>query len=254
LIPNPIILEPIIRSAGSIALSYFQNLRRLHITKKSPRDFVTEADIAVETFLIQELSKHFPEYGFWCEESGLSENQNQRWIIDPIDGTHSFYKGQYFWSISVALEIDGIMTLGMVYAPALNDLYVAEKNRGACKNGEIIHVSEEKFLADTMVSTGFACVRAHAKDNNLQRFCRIAEQTMGQRRFGSVALDLCMVADGQVDAFWEQHLNLYDIAAGALISQEAGATLSDFAGNLGVFPQQILAANHSIHQQILPFM
>lgn len=251
---SPAVLENVIRKAGSIALTHFRNLKYLEITKKSPRDLVTEADVAVEAFLQENLAKHYPQFGFWGEESGQSANQSARWIVDPIDGTHSFSKGQYFWSISVALEIDQELIFGAVYAPALDDYYSAEKGKGAWKNGEPITVSSESSLADAMIATGFACLRSYLKENNLQRFCRIAEITTGQRRFGSAALDICFVADGQVDAYWEQELNLYDIAAGVLIAREAGATVTDFHGNEGIFPKQILVTNGKILDQILPLM
>jgi myo-inositol-1(or 4)-monophosphatase len=136
----------------------------------------------------------------------------------------------------------------------LNDYYCAERGKGAWKNGQPIRVSSESSLADAMVATGFACLRSYLEDNNLQRFGRIAQNTTGQRRFGSAAVDLCLVADGQVDAFWEQELNLYDVAAGALIAMEAGATVTDFQGNDGIFPKQILATNGKILSQILPLM
>ena len=248
------VLEEVVREAGSIALTYFKDLKNVEVNKKSPRDFVTAADVAVEAFLKETLAQKYPEYGFWGEESGQSANQINRWIVDPIDGTHSFSRGQYFWAISVALEIDQELMIGAVYAPALNDYYCAEKGRGAWKNGLPIKVSSENNLADGMVATGFACLRSYLPDNNLERFGRIAQNTTGQRRFGSAAVDLCLVADGQVDAFWEQELNLYDVAAGALIAREAGATLTDFQGNEGIFPKQILVTNGKILNQILPLM
>jgi len=247
-------LETVVRDAGSIALAHFNDLKSLSVNKKSPRDFVTDADVAVEAFLKATLTEKCPEYGFWGEESGQSADQSARWVVDPIDGTHSFSRGQYFWSISVALEIDQELILGAVYAPALNDYYTAEKGKGAWKNGLPIAVSTESNLADAMVATGFACLRSYLTDNNLERFGRIAQRTTGQRRFGSAAMDLCLVADGQVDAFWEQELNLYDVAAGALIAKEAGATVTDFQGNEGVFPKQILVTNGKILDQILPLM
>lgn len=248
------VLENIVREAGAIALDYFGNLKKLEVSKKTPRDLVTEADVAVEAFLKKSLTKACPEFGFWGEEGGQSDNQSSRWIVDPIDGTHSFSKGQYFWSISVALEIDQEIVAGAVYAPALNDYYVAEKGKGAFKNGQPISVSAEESLSDSMVATGFACVRNYLKENNLQRFCRIAQNTTGQRRFGSAAMDICMVADGQVDAFWEQELNLYDIAAGVLIASEAGASVTDFKGREGIFPKEVLVTNGKILDQILPLM
>jgi myo-inositol-1(or 4)-monophosphatase len=248
------VLEKIVREAGCIAMRHFNNLDNVAVTKKSPRDLVTEADVEVEVYLKQELAKEYPQYGFWGEESGQSDDQTNRWIVDPIDGTHSFAKGQYFWSISVALEIEGELVAGSVYAPALDDLYLAAKGKGASKNGKAISVSSETSLADSMIATGFACLRSYLVENNLKRFCRIAEETTGQRRFGSAAMDLCLVADGQVDAFWEQELNLYDVAAGALIAKEAGGTVTDFKGNEGVFPKQILVTNAGIFDQILPLM
>ena len=248
------VLEDVVREAGAIALTYFKDLKNVEVSKKSPRDFVTAADVAVEEFLKETLTRKYPEYGFWGEESGQSANQTNRWIVDPIDGTHSFSRGQYFWGISVALEIDRELIIGAVYAPALNDYYCAEQGKGAWKNGQPIRVSSESSLAEAMVSTGFACLRSYLEDNNLQRFGRIAQNTTGQRRFGSAAVDLCLVADGQVDAFWEQELNLYDVAAGALIAKEAGATVTDFQGNDGIFPKQILATNGKILSQILPLM
>jgi len=251
---SPAVLENVIREAGSIALTHFRNLKHLEVTKKSPRDLVTEADVAVEAYLQENLARHYPQFGFWGEESGQSANQSARWIVDPIDGTHSFSRGQYFWAISVALEIDQELIFGAVYAPALNDYYSAVKGKGAWKNGESIIVSSESSLADAMIATGFACLRSYLKENNLQRFCRIAEITTGQRRFGSAAMDICLVADGQVDAFWEQELNLYDVAAGVLIAREAGATITDFRGNEGIFPKQILVTNGKILDQILPLM
>jgi myo-inositol-1(or 4)-monophosphatase len=248
------LLEDVVREAGTIALTYFNDLKNVEVNKKSPRDFVTAADVAVEAFLKKTLTEKYPEYGFWGEESGQSNNQTNRWIVDPIDGTHSFSRGQYFWAISVALEINQELIMGAVYAPALNDFYCAEQGKGASKNGLAISVSSVDNLAESMVATGFACLRSYLQDNNLQRFAKIAQNTTGQRRFGSAAVDLCLVADGQVDAFWEQELNLYDVAAGALIAKEAGATLTDFQGNAGIFPKQILATNGLILNELLPLM
>ena len=248
------LLERIIRDAGAIALTHFRDLKHLTVDKKSPRDFVTAADLAVEQFLKTQLSEHYPQYGFWGEESGQSENQTNRWIVDTIDGTHSFSRGQYYWSISVALEIDGEIVTGAVYAPALDDYYCAAKSEGAWRNGKSIRVSDLANLDDAMIGTGFACLRSYLEHNNLERFCRIAQATTGQRRLGSAAIDICLVADSQLDAFWEQELNLYDVAAGALIAQEAGATVTDFKGNAGIFPKQILVTNGKILNQLLPLM
>ncbi len=248
------ILEKIIRDAGQIALTYFHDLKHLNVDKKNPRDFVTAADVDVEKFLQTQLRDNYPQFGFWGEESGQSENQTNRWIVDPIDGTHSFSRGQYYWSISVALEIEGEIVFGAVFAPALNDFYCAQKGQGAYRNGKEIHVSDLDELNDAMIGTGFACLRAYLENNNLARFCRVAQATASQRRLGSAAVDICLVADGQLDAFWEQELNLYDVAAGALIAKEAGATVTDFQGNEGIFPKQILVTNGKIYNQLLALM
>jgi len=248
------VVESVIREAGSIAMNHFRDLANLEVNKKSSRDLVTKADVEVEAYLKKVLEREYPQYGFWGEESGQTADQSSRWIVDPIDGTHSFAKGQYFWSISVALEIDGELVFGAVYAPALDDYYCAEKGKGASKNGRAVQVSDEALLAESMIATGFACLRSYLKDNNLARFCRIAEVTTGQRRFGSAAMDLCLVADGQVDAFWEQELNLYDVAAGALIAKEAGGSVTDFKGQNGVFSKPILATNGLLLQQLLTLM
>ncbi|MDT8407516.1 MAG: inositol monophosphatase family protein [Methylococcales bacterium] len=247
-------IEVVIREAGQLALTAFNDLAHVEVKTKKARDYVTETDVAVEKLLKQRLTALAPDLGFWGEESGQSADQTRRWIVDPIDGTHSFAKGQYFWGISVALEMNGALTFGAVYAPALDDYYQAELGQGATKNGRPIRVSDEDDLDNSMIATGFACIRDYLENNNLARFSRIAAKTSGQRRFGSAALDLCLVADGQVDAWWEQALNLYDVAAGALIAQEAGGTVTDFAGHPGVFPDNILATNGRLLAALLPLM
>ena len=253
--PNHLLdLKEIILNAGDLALRYFARLTTLEVSYKNPRDLVSEADLAIEKYLIDRLRKVGIDAGFYGEETGQNANQSTRWIIDPIDGTHSFLRGQAFWSISVALEIKGILCLGAVYAPKLGDLYLAEKNQGATKNGKPIHVSSIAQLSEAMVSTGFACLRAGLSENNLTRFNQVALQTLGQRRFGSAALDLCLVADAQVDIFWEMELNLYDIAAGALILLEAGGALLNFKGQPGIFPKEVLATNQLLTSQVLPYL
>lgn len=244
----------VILQAGALAKDYFQNQANLAVSLKNPKDLVTEADIRVENFIRDQLTSLYPQYGFWGEESGKPDNLDQFWVVDPIDGTHSFYRGQYFWSISIALQIGSDITVGAVYAPALDDLYFSEKDGGSTKNGKPIRVSQTNNLAEAMVCTGFACLRSNLKNNNLERFSRIALKTRDQRRYGSAALDLCMVADGQLDAFWEQNLNLYDVAAGALIAKEAGASVSDFSGREGMFPENILVTNGRIKDRMVELM
>ena len=247
-------LEQTIKEAGQLALSFFSKIDTLKIDNKSPKDLVTEADISVEKFIKNRLLSLTPDFGFFGEESGKVSGKKGRWIVDPIDGTHSVVRKQYFWSVSIALEIDGILTLGAVYAPRLNDLYVGERGKGAWKNDIPIRISTTDSLTEAMVCTGFACLRSSLPENNLKRFSRIAEKTRDQRRFGSAALDICFVADGQVDVFWEQHLNLFDIAAGVVIAKEAGATVTDFSGNDLINPEEVLVTNGNMQEQILQLM
>ncbi|MBU2648185.1 inositol monophosphatase [bacterium] len=248
------LIKEVILEAGEIALQFQSRLKTIHITEKGAKDLVTEADISVENFLRKRLIAATPDFGFLGEESAETMGSKSRWIVDPIDGTHSFIHGQYFWSISIALEEAGEIRQGAVYAPLLKDLYQAEKGNGATRNGEKIQTSNTTTLAKAMVGTGFACLRANLAENNLARFSRIAMKTMDQRRFGSAALDCCFVGDGQLDAFWEQQLNIYDVAAGALIAAEAGATVTDFSGRPGLYPEAVLITNGRILSEILELM
>ncbi len=248
------LIQEVIVEAGLLALQYQSWIDTIQITEKGARDLVTEADIAVENHIRKRLAAATPDFGFLGEESQETLGEISRWIVDPIDGTHSFIHRQYFWSISIALETEGEIMMGAVYAPSLKDLYVAEKGEGALKNGQKIHASNTTNLAKAMVGTGFACLRANLKENNLARFCRIALRTMDQRRLGSAALDCCLVGDGQMDAFWEQHLNIFDVAAGALIAAEAGATVTDFSGRPGLNPEAVLITNGKILKELLELM
>ncbi|NQU65355.1 MAG: inositol monophosphatase [SAR324 cluster bacterium] len=248
------LIQKTILEAGEVALQFHSRIETLQVTEKGAKDLVTEADIAVENHIRKKLLAAAPDFGFLGEESQETKGRISRWIVDPIDGTHSFIRGQYFWSISIALETAGEICLGAVFAPLLRDLYLAEKGKGATKNGQKIQTSNTSHLAQAMVGTGFACLRANLEENNLARFCRIALKTMDQRRFGSAAMDCCMVGDGQLDAFWEQQLNLYDVAAGALIAAEAGATVTDFSGRPGLNPESVLITNSRILSELLELM
>ena len=219
---------------------------------KNRKDIVTVTDKKVEELIIKKIDRHYPTHDILGEETGRSQarisdnNEKYLWIIDPIDGTTSFFHGQPFYSISIALKKEDQTILGGVYAPALDQLFFAEKGGGAFLNGESIQVSRCEKLIDSVMATGFACLRAGLTKNNLTHFNRIVPLLRDIRRFGSAALDLCYVACGKVDGFWEMELNLYDIAAGALIAEEAGAIVSDFSGG-NLYPEQgIVAANPSL--------
>lgn len=248
-------LKRITRSAGALALQYFNSLSTLEIaTKGTARDLVSEADKKVESFLYDRLLALMPDIGFYGEESGIVDGKRGRWIVDPIDGTSAFTRGQYYWSISIALEIEKELKLGLVYSPIFNDLYFAVKGKGATKNGVKIECSKVDELIRAHVCTGFACLRAGLENNNIERFTRIMRDVHDVRRYGSCALDICGVAAGVLDLFWEQELGLYDIAAAACIAKEAGATVTDFSGNEGLFPKQVLVTNGKLLELILPYM
>ena len=245
-------LEKITKEAGAIALGYWQNdLPEAEAKGGNRKDVVTEVDRTVEHFLRQAISTRYPDHGFLGEEEGCSGSRTERWLIDPIDGTASFAHGQHFFSISIAFERNGQPELGAVYAPALNDFYIAERGSGAWRNDKSIRVSQRERFDECIFATGFACLRAGWKENNLPILNAVAPLLQGFRRCGSAALDLACVACGQYDAFWEMGLMPYDIAAGRLLVQEAGGMVTDFEGGDANVPTQLVASNGLVHDRLL---
>jgi myo-inositol-1(or 4)-monophosphatase len=245
-------LEKLSLDAGEMTLEYRKRLDTLDVSFKSERDIVTEADEAVEDFIVGEIRKRFPEHGIFGEETGESlGTDGHRWIIDPIDGTGSYLHGQPIFSVSIALEKDGEMILGAVNAPVLGELFVGVLGEGAFLNGKPIRVSPRTRLIESMFATGFACMRRKELHNNMAYFEAMMSQIRDVRRMGSAAVDLCFVACGRVEGFWELNLNLYDIAAGMLILREAGGTVTDYHGGEDKLPGQILASNGILHQDLL---
>lgn len=243
-------LKDISLEAGRLSLEYRSRLSSIGVERKSAKDIVTEADTAVEDFIIAAIHKRFPDHAIMAEESGSSSGNHYRWIIDPIDGTASFLHGQPFYGISIALEREGDIVLGAVNAPVLEEFFFAEKGQGATCNENAIHVSQESQLIDSMVGTGFACVRNDLPRNNLPYFNAIVPQVRGIRRFGSVSIDLCYIACARLDAFWELGLHIYDIAAGGLILEEAGGRLTDFRGGCDGLPGEMLGSNGRLHASL----
>ena len=242
-------LKNIITEAGQIALARKARLADVQVTRKSAKDLVTEADVAVENFLVEQINRQYPDHAILGEETGSHTGNEYRWIIDPIDGTNSFVHDQPFFSNSIALEKNGTVVLAAVNAPVLGELFMAERGSGATLNGKPIHISACNLLGDAMLATGFACIRSELEHNNLTHFCRIMPKIRGIRRYGSAAIDLCYTACGRLDGFWEMNLNIYDIAAGALIVTEAGGTVTDFAGSSNL-PAEVLATNGRIHNEL----
>ena len=244
-------LQNIVTRAGEISLEYRARLSEVKVTQKGTvKDLVTEADVAVENYLIEQIKNTYPDHAICAEESGTHAGGETRWVIDPIDGTTSFVHGHPFYSISIALQQNNQTILAAVFAPVLGELYMAEKGKGATRNGQPICVSDSTALSDCLMTTGFACLRANLERNNLPLIERIAPTLRGLRILGSAAVDLCYVACGRTDGGWELNLNIYDIAAGMLIVQEAGGTVTDFSGNATNLPHEILATNGKIHTQL----
>lgn len=240
------------RQAGQICLKDRATLTSGNVMFKNPKDLVTETDRRVETFLLDALSHRYPDDGILGEETGATQGASaRRWIIDPIDGTTSFVHNQPFYGISIALEAEGEIILGAVYAPVLDQMFYAEKGKGALLNDTPIRISDTKRLDQAVMATGFACLRAGRPDNNLARFNRIVPKLRDIRRYGSAALDLCYTACGRLDGYWEMNLNIYDIAAGIVILKEAGGVVSDFSGE-NHFPENgIVSANPHLHPLLL---
>jgi myo-inositol-1(or 4)-monophosphatase len=243
-------LKTIMTEAGRIATEHKSRLSTMRVDRKSDKDLVTAADVAVEQYLVEQIQMHCPEHAILGEESGTHAGNEYRWVIDPIDGTTSFVHDQPFFGISVALEHNGEPILAAVNAPALGELFMAERGKGATLNDKPIHVSGRDKLSDCVLGTGFACVRQNLEHNNLPYFNRIVPVIRGIRRYGSAAIDLSYVACGRLDGFWELNLHIYDIAAGMLIVKEAGGLVTDFAGKTDNQPFETLAANGNIHAEL----
>ncbi len=240
------------RQAGQICLKEQATLTSGDLTYKNPKDLVTVTDKNVETFLVKELGRAYPDHGILGEETGVKQSKTSyRWIIDPIDGTTSFVHNQPFYGVSIALEKEGELILGVVYAPVFDELFYAEKGKGAFLNNTPIRVSDTSALDQAVMATGFACLRDSQTDNNLTHFNNIVPRLRDIRRYGSAALDLCYTACGRLDGYWEMNLNIYDIAAGVVILREACGKVSDFSGDK-YFPEKgIAAANANLHSLLI---
>lgn len=212
------------RECGRIQMEYFRT-GRLHTRNKlNDSDIVTEADGRSEALLVERITSEFPGHSILGEETGRHEGSAEwRWVIDPLDGTTNLNAGLPSFAISIALEHNGESVVGVVYAPYLDEMFTAVKGGGARLNGKPIHCSGAADLAKAVVCTGFPVDKRTNADNNLDNFGRVMPLVRGERRLGAASVDLCYVAAGFLDAFWELHLHRWDVAAGLLIAREAGA-------------------------------
>lgn len=221
------------RGAGDIQLSYFRNPELKSKTKLNSFDVVTEADKASEKLIVDGIHATFPGHSILSEESGMegTDNAEWLWIIDPLDGTTNFDHGLPVFSVSVALQHNGKTVVGVVYAPYLGEMFSAMKGHGAYLNGQPIHVGHNSDLGTMVVATGMPYDRDRHPDNNLDNISRVCFRVRGTRRMGSAAIDLAYTAAGFYDAYWELNLNLWDVAAGILLVQEAGGTVGSLREN-----------------------
>lgn len=241
------------RRAGNIITRASQDVGALKIQSKTYNDFVTEVDRAAEREIIEILREAYPTHGFIGEESGNSNLESENiWIIDPLDGTTNFLHGFPQYCISIALQQQGVLTQAVVYDPNRNDLFTATRGRGAYLNDKRIRVTSRPKLQDSIIGTGFPFRDFQHLDTYLAMFKDMIKKTAGLRRPGSAALDLAYVAAGWYDGFWEIGLSKWDIAAGALLVQEAGGIVGDFEGNDSWLETgNIVAGNPKVFSQML---
>lgn len=240
------------KKAGAILLDYTKSGFR--VEHKNPINLVTDADHAAEQCVIDHIHSQFPTHGFLAEEQGRIEQSPSPylWIIDPLDGTTNFAHGFPAYCVSIGLEYRGRCVLGVVFDPSRDDLFTAIEGCGAQLNGHPIHVSNANTLDNSLLVTGFAYDIRESPRNNLDHFAKFALRAQGIRRTGSAALDLCYVAAGRFDGFWEVKLNPWDMAAGSILVKEAGGRLTDFLGrDLSLYGQELVASNGHIHHAML---
>lgn len=242
-------MSAIAREAGALLMEYFH--QHLKIEYKGDADLVTAADRASEVLIRQRIKEHWPTHDVLGEEQGLNDQGSEyRWYVDPLDGTTNFAHGYPVFCVSMGLEHMGDMVAGVVFDPTRDELFSAEQGRGAQLNGEAMHVSKTTTLKESLLATGFPSQKRH-KNPNIYFYHQITLHSHGVRRAGSAALDLCNVASGRYDGFWEFNLNPWDTAAGVLIVEEAGGNVTRFDGSpFELNSRETLASNGLIHEAL----
>jgi myo-inositol-1(or 4)-monophosphatase len=245
-------LEQLARQAGHILRGGYEKTHRIDF--KGEIDIVTEMDHASEAYLIGEIQEQFPAHRILSEEAGaLDGHEEHLWIIDPLDGTVNYAHGIPFFSVSIAYAYRGQVKLGAVYDPMRDEMFLAERTKGAWLKDRRLEVSQADNLDKCLLVTGFPYDIRTRASNNLDNYARFALSSRGVRRLGSAALDLCYVAAGRFDGYWEVSLNAWDAAAGGLIAEEAGANLSKITGEKNYLssPCSVIAAAPKIYDQLL---
>lgn len=226
---------------------------RIDIDHKGSINIVTDVDLASERLIREAISTYYPRHEVLGEEGGLSKSGSEyRWIVDPLDGTTNYAHGYPIFCVSIALECNGEIVLGVVYDPMRDELFTAERGGGAALNNRSIHVSKTAELIQGLLSTGFPYDIKTSKLTNLDHWANFAMNAQALRRDGAAALDLCYVACGRFDGFWELNLSPWDTAAGALIVTEAGGGVTNFSGGpFSNYKPEVVASNGLIHDRML---
>ena len=235
----------------------FGEVEQLQVSQKGPSDFVSAADLRAEKTLRADLAKARPRFGFLLEEGGdvKGEDTHHRWIIDPIDGTTNFLHGIPHFAISIGLEMDGEIIAGLVYNPIVDEMFYAEKGKGAFLNDKRLRVSSRSNLAGCVIGTGIPFNGLPGHKPYLKQLERVMGTVAGVRRMGAASLDLAYVAAGRFDAFWEMGLKPWDMAAGLILVKEAGGYVTELNGGKDVLASgNVLTANPKIHKQFLELL
>jgi myo-inositol-1(or 4)-monophosphatase len=242
-------MQELAREAGGLLMSYFG---KVAIEYKGDADLVTVADRSSEKLIVEQIRRRWPDHDLIGEEGSRNETgSDYRWYIDPLDGTTNFAHGYPVFCVSMALEHRGERIAGVIYDPNRDEMFAAEKGSGSRLNGATIRVSRTPRLQESLVATGFPSHKRH-KNPNIHFYHQLTLRSHGVRRAGSAALDLCYVSCGRYDAFWEFNLNPWDTAAGVLIVQEAGGTVTNFSGQpFSIDSRQVLASNSITHEELL---
>jgi myo-inositol-1(or 4)-monophosphatase len=246
------------RGAGAIINRASLDLDRLQVNTKAPNDFVTEVDHAAEASIIETLLGAYPGHGILAEESGSTKgakDSDYLWIIDPLDGTTNFIHGFPTYAVSIALSFRNQIQQAVVYDPARNDLFFASKGRGAFLNDKRLRVSKRNRMAEALIGTGFPFRKGDDFDRYVRLFTTVMKSCAGVRRPGAAALDLCYVAAGWYDGFFETGLSPWDCAAGSLMITEAGGLVGNFTGDADfLFRREVVAGNPKIYGQLVQML
>jgi myo-inositol-1(or 4)-monophosphatase len=242
------------RKAGRALKRDFGEVENLQVSLKGPANFVTAADRRSEETLREELAHARPGYGFLGEEGGKHEgpDKTHTWIVDPLDGTSNFLHGIPHFAISIALEREGTIVAGVIYNPANDDLYTAERGKGAFLNDHRLRVAARTRLADSVVTCGLPHLGRGDRALGLKEIAAVQDKVAGLRRFGAASLDLAWVAAGRFDGYWERNLGPWDIAAGLIMVREAGGYCTDFAGGESPYlTGDVVAGNETIQRELM---